>query len=64
MDDKARMDDHEKRISNLEVSHARLDVQIQTLVSSVNGLTNTMKTAMYGSLGLLAGFIVWYIQSK
>lgn len=63
-DMKEKIENHEKRIGSLEVSHARLDVQIQTLVSSMNALTGTIKTAMYGAIGLGIGFIIWFIQSK
>lgn len=58
----ALAENNEKRITNLEINQAKLDVQIQTLVGSLNSMTGTLKTFMYGTIGVLAGFIIWYIQ--
>lgn len=60
---KGDRDDHEKRISSLEISNSSILVEIKHLIESVNGLVSMLKWGFGIVLTTLLGFFIWYIQS-
>lgn len=60
---KGDRDDHEKRISSLEISNSSILVEIKHLIESVNGLVSMLKWGFGIALTTLLGFFVWYIQT-
>lgn len=50
------------KVDTIEISNARVDVQIQHLIDSVNKLANSVKMVFFGAMTGGIGFILWYIQ--
>lgn len=55
-------EDHEVRLSSIEVNRGMVEVQIQNLIKSVDQLTDSIKLMLFGALGIGIGFIIWYVQ--
>lgn len=58
-----RLDEHEKRITILEISDATMSEKIDNLTDSIKELVSWLKVAVIGICGLGVGFILWYIQN-
>lgn len=50
------------KVDAIEISNARVDVQIQHLIDSVNKLAGSVRMVFFGALSLTVSFFVWYIQ--
>jgi hypothetical protein len=50
------------KVANMEVNHARIDVQLQNLITTMDKLADSIKLVFFGALGITAGFVIWYIQ--
>lgn len=59
---KTDRDDHDRRITNLEISNSSILVEIKHLIQSVNGLVSMLKWGFGVALTTLLGFFIWYIQ--
>ncbi len=57
------LDEHEKRITSLEISDAKILEKIESLTDSIKELVGWLKVAVIGMCGVGASFIVWYIQN-
>lgn len=57
------LDDHGKRIRELEISDATILQKIENLTDSIKELINWIKLAVLALAGTGTGFIIWYIQS-
>lgn len=56
-------DDHERRITSLEISNSSILVEIKHLIQSVNGLVSMLKWGFGIALTALLGFFIWYVQN-
>lgn len=59
---KSDRDDHERRITNLEVSESSIMAKIENLVDSVRSLISMLKWGFGLAFTTLLGFFIWYIQ--
>lgn len=50
------------KVDAIEISNARVDVQIQHLIDSVNKLAGSVRMVFFGALSLTVSFFVWYVQ--
>ena len=50
------------KVDAIEISNARVDVQIQNLIGSVEKLASSVRLVFFGALSLTASFFVWYVQ--
>lgn len=55
-------DDHERRITSLEVSESSIMAKIENLVDSVRSLISMLKWGFGIAFTTLLGFFIWYIQ--
>lgn len=58
-----RLDDHEKRIGNLEINEAKMGEKIENLIEKLDSLTSWIKALVMLGATSLIGFFFWYIQS-
>ena len=58
-----RLDAHEKRISQLEVSNAKMGEKIENLIEKLDNLTSWIKALVMLGIASLLGFFFWYIQN-
>lgn len=54
----------DKRMTDMEVNHARMETMVQQMTSSIKELVGAGKMALFSLIGILAGFFMWYIQNK
>tara|TARA_B100000965_G_C19329698_1_gene642455 strand:+ start:344 stop:562 length:219 start_codon:yes stop_codon:yes gene_type:complete len=59
----SRLDDHEKRIGNLEVNEAKMGEKIENLIEKLDNLTSWIKALVMLGAASLLGFFFWYVQS-
>lgn len=59
---KSDRDEHERRITNLEVSESSIMAKIENLVDSVRSLISMLKWGFGLAFTTLLGFFIWYIQ--
>ena len=57
------VEDHERRITNLEISNSSVLVEIKHLVESVKGLVSMLKWGFGIAFTTLLGFFIWFIQN-
>lgn len=57
------INDHDKRIRNLEISDATIIQILDSLRQSIQELVGWLKIGILGLAGTGAGFIIWYIQN-
>jgi len=62
-DYKETLQDHEKRLRNLEANNIRLAERLENLCKELSSLTTWVKTLVVAMLTSLVGFFIWYIQS-
>lgn len=62
MELKSDRDDHERRITSLEVSESSIIAKIENLVDSVRSLISMLKWGFGLAFTTLLGFFIWYIQ--
>lgn len=58
-----RINDHSKRIDELEKSDARITTKMEHLIEKIDSLISTIKWAGGIAFTTLVGFFIWYIQS-
>jgi hypothetical protein len=58
-----KLDDHERRIVQLEINDARTGEKIQSLIEKIESLTTWIKALVMLGATSLVGFFFWYIQS-
>lgn len=58
-----RLDNHEKRIGNLEINDAKMSGKIENLIEKLDNLTNWIKALVMVGITSLMGFFFWYIQN-
>lgn len=61
---KGDRDDHERRITSLEVSESTIMAKMENLVDSVKSLTSVLKWGFALAFGSLLSFFIWFIQQK
>ncbi|MCT4566151.1 MAG: hemolysin XhlA family protein [Maledivibacter sp.] len=59
----SRLDDHEKRIGNLEINDAKMSEKIENLIEKLDSLTTWIKALVMLGITSLVGFFFWYVQS-
>lgn len=63
-----RMNEHAKKIDELEKYQSKSSVQIENLCKQIEDLVNMLKWAVgvfFGTVfSALIGFFVWYVQTK
>lgn len=62
MELKSDRDDHERRITSLEVSESSIIAKMENLVDSVRSLISMLKWGFGLAFTTLLGFFIWYIQ--
>lgn len=58
----SRLDDHEKRIGNLEINDAKMSEKIENLIEKLDNLTTWIKALVMLGITSLVGFFFWYVQ--
>ncbi len=58
-----RLDNHERRIGNLEISEAKMGEKIENLIEKLDSLTSWIKALVMLGATSLMGFFLWYVQS-
>lgn len=58
-----KLENHEGRIHNLELSDVEQKVQIKNLVDSLKILTNWLRPLVIAMFGALLSFFMWYVQN-
>lgn len=58
-----KLDDHEKRIGNLEINEAKSGEKINNLIEKIENLMTWIKALVMLGITTFAGFFIWYIQT-
>lgn len=58
-----QLQNHEKRISSLEISDAKTGEKIQNLIEKIESLMTWIKALIMMGATSLLGFFIWYIQN-
>jgi len=64
MDINAKLENHEKRITKLETSDAVMEERFKSICRQLEGLTKALWFLGTTIIVTLAGFFVWYVQTK
>ena len=59
-----RINNHSKRLDNIEQGQAEFRVQIQNLCEDIKGLTNTLKWFMGLLIGSFVAFFFYAVQNN
>lgn len=59
----SRLDNHEKRIGQLEISDAKMGEKIENLIEKLDSLTSWIKALVLLVSTSFIGFFFWYIQN-
>ena len=58
-----RLDNHEKRIGQLEINNANMGEKIENLIKKLDSLTSWIKALVMLVAASFTSFFFWYIQS-
>lgn len=59
-----RLNNHSERLDKMENKQAEINVKLEHLCKSLDGLTNVLKWIAGIAITSLGGFFIWVIQSN